>query len=152
MEIVQQCLSLAPVPYLASAFSALRFIWLSIEQAKASKCQLEALAHSIAQLLKALDEGYRAGRLLQYRTFTPLADLCGFVKFAMRWILIHTSTMQAPGGNLDFRSEGSITWIPESTLYQGSTNCSDRELLPAYSRFDRFFSGKLGWLRYYFRN
>ena len=146
MDIVHQCLSLAPVPYLGPAFSALRFIWSSIEQAKASKSQLEALGQSIAQLLKALDEGYRAGRLLQNRTSAPLADLRKFVRFTMRWILIHTSTMQAPGRNLDFCSEGSITRIPKSTLYQGSTNCSDRELLPVHSCFDRFFSGESGWL------
>ncbi|KIM80594.1 hypothetical protein PILCRDRAFT_822332 [Piloderma croceum F 1598] len=43
MNIVQQCLSLAPVPYLALAFSALRFICSSVEQAQASKWQLKAL-------------------------------------------------------------------------------------------------------------
>jgi cytochrome b len=134
MDIVHQCLSLASVPYLAPAFSALRFIWSSIEQAKASKCQLDALAQSIAQLLKALDEGYRTGRLLQNKTSTPLGDLCRFAKSTMVWILIHTSIMQAP--DLDFRSEGSITRIPKSTLYQGSTNCSGRALLPTHWCFD----------------
>ncbi|KIM73991.1 hypothetical protein PILCRDRAFT_715514, partial [Piloderma croceum F 1598] len=57
------------------AFSILRFIWSSIQQAQASKGQLEALAQSIAQLLKALDEEYSTGRLLQVKTSTPLADL-----------------------------------------------------------------------------
>jgi hypothetical protein len=90
MDIIHQCLSLAPVPYLGPAFSALRFIWSSIEQVTASKCQLEALAQSIAQLLKALDEGYRDGQLLENRTSTPLADLRRFVKFTMLWVLIHT--------------------------------------------------------------
>jgi len=75
MDIVHLCLSVTPVPYLAPAFSSLRFIWSSIERAKASKCQLEALAQAIAQLLKALDGEYRTGRLLQTRTSTPLADL-----------------------------------------------------------------------------
>ncbi|KIM77033.1 hypothetical protein PILCRDRAFT_12389 [Piloderma croceum F 1598] len=75
MDVVHLCLSLTPVPGLGPAFSALRFIWSSIERANASKCQLEALAQSIAQLLKALDGEYRNGRLLQARTSTPLADL-----------------------------------------------------------------------------
>jgi hypothetical protein len=81
MDIIQQCLSLAPVPYLAPAFSVLRFIWSSIKQAQASKGQLEALGQSIAQFLKALDGEYSTGRLLQVRTSTPLADLLRFVRF-----------------------------------------------------------------------
>ena len=44
MDIVQQRLSLAPVPYLELAFSVFRFIWSSVEQAQASKQQLRALA------------------------------------------------------------------------------------------------------------
>ena len=83
MDVVHLCLSVTPVPYLAPAFSALRSIWSSIESAKASKCQLEVLAQSIAQLLKALDGQYRNGRLVQARTSTPLADLHRFVKFIM---------------------------------------------------------------------
>jgi hypothetical protein len=75
MNIIQQCLSLAPVPYLAPAFSALRFICSSVEQAQASKLQLKALAQTIAQLLQTLDREYRARRLLQVRTSGPLADL-----------------------------------------------------------------------------
>jgi hypothetical protein len=54
---------LSLLPYLAPAFSALRFICSSIAQAKASKLQLEALAQSIAQFLKTLDGEYRARRL-----------------------------------------------------------------------------------------
>jgi hypothetical protein len=81
MDIIYSCLSLAPVPYLAPAFSALRFIWLSVQQVQASQQQLEALAQSIAQLLHMLDEEFRAGRLLQSRTSTPLADLCRYVRF-----------------------------------------------------------------------
>ncbi|KIM77885.1 hypothetical protein PILCRDRAFT_824860 [Piloderma croceum F 1598] len=63
MDVVHLCLSLTPVPGLAPAFSALRFIWLLRN------------AQSIAQLLKALDGEYRSGRLLQARTSTSLADL-----------------------------------------------------------------------------
>jgi hypothetical protein len=59
MDTLQQCLSLAPVPYLAPAFSALRFIWTSVQHAQASKRQLVALAQSIAQLLQMLDRVFR---------------------------------------------------------------------------------------------
>ena len=75
MDFIQQCLCLAPVPYLAAAFSALRLIWLSVEQAQASQRQLESLAQSIAHLLQTLDREYRSGRLRQEQTSTPLVDL-----------------------------------------------------------------------------
>jgi hypothetical protein len=61
MDIIQQCLSLSPVPYLHPAFSVFKFIWSSIQQAQASKQQLEALVQLITQLLMALDGEYRAG-------------------------------------------------------------------------------------------
>jgi hypothetical protein len=73
----------APVHHLASAFSALRFIWSTVEQAQVSKRQLDALAQSIAQLLQTLDGEYRAGRLLPVETSMPQADLCRFVGFTV---------------------------------------------------------------------
>ncbi len=79
MDIIHQCLALAPVPYLDFTFSVFRFIWTSVEQAQASKQQLRALAQTIAQLLSTLDKEYRAGRLVQAETSTPVADLGGFV-------------------------------------------------------------------------
>jgi hypothetical protein len=79
MDIVHQCLSLAPVPYLAFAFNVFRLIWMSVEEAQASKQQLHYLAQIIAQLLSTLDKEYRAGRLRKLETSTPLADLGGFV-------------------------------------------------------------------------
>ena len=83
MDAIHLCLSLAPLPYLSPAFSALRYIWSSIEQVQTSKQQLEALAQSIAQLLQMLDEEYKAKRLLQDKTVVPLADLCKFVGYMM---------------------------------------------------------------------
>jgi hypothetical protein len=79
MDIIQQCLSLAPVPYLAPAFSVLRFIWSLVEQAQASKRQLQALAQTIAQLLRTLNREYSAGRLRKRDLSTPLGDLHTFV-------------------------------------------------------------------------
>ena len=146
MDIVHLCLSVTPVPYLSPAFSALRFIWSSIERAKASKCQLEVLAQSIAQLLKALDGEYRNRRLLQARTSTPLADLHKFVKFITLCVVIYISPSQAPGRNIGFCAEGSVMRISETTVYQGSTNCSDREFLPAHWYLDRIVSGKLFYI------
>jgi hypothetical protein len=143
MDVVHLCLSLTPVPCLAPAFSALRFIWSSIERVKASKGQLEALAQSMAQLLKALDGEYRTGQLLQARTSTSLADLHKLVKFVTLFIVIYSSAAQAPGRNIGFCAEGNIVRISETTLYQGSTNCSDRDLLPAHWHLDRIVSGKL---------
>jgi hypothetical protein len=81
MDMIQQCLSLAPVPYLAPAFSVFRFIYSAVEQAQASKQQLQALSQTIAQLLSTLNKEYRAGRLLQTKTSTPVADLIRLVAF-----------------------------------------------------------------------
>ena len=92
MDIIHHCLSLAPLPYLAPAFATLRFIWSSVEQAQASKRQLEALTQSIAQLLQTLDAQYRAGRMLQATTSKPLDDLCRFVVFTLlRTLSAHRS-------------------------------------------------------------
>jgi hypothetical protein len=82
MDIIHQCLSLVPVPYLAPAFAVFSFIWSSVEEAQASRRQLEALSQSIAQLLQTLEKEYRGGRLLEVRTSTPLENLCRFVVLA----------------------------------------------------------------------
>ena len=50
-----------------------------MQQAWASEGQLKALTQSIAQLLHTLDTKYCAGRLLQAKTLTPLADLHRYV-------------------------------------------------------------------------
>ena len=75
MDIIRKCLSNDPVPCLAPAFAAFKFIYSSIKQVKASQAQLEALAQSFAQLLQTLDEEYRAGQLLYANTLVALADL-----------------------------------------------------------------------------
>jgi len=83
MDIIHQCLSLAPVPYLAHAFSFLRFICSSVEQAQASKQQLQALSQMIAQLLWTLNKEYRSGQLLHAKTANAIDDLERFVIFAV---------------------------------------------------------------------
>ena len=75
MNIIDRCFSLAPVPCLVPAFAVLRFIWLLVQQAQASKQQLQTLAQTIAQLLWTLNQEYSAGRLREGQTSTPLADL-----------------------------------------------------------------------------
>jgi hypothetical protein len=45
MDIIQQHLSLTPVPCLIPAFSAFKFIWSDVEQAQVDEAQLEVLAH-----------------------------------------------------------------------------------------------------------
>lgn len=88
MDFTQQCLSLAPVPFLATTFSGFRFIWSSVEQAQANKRQQQALIQSIAQLLYTLDGQYRVGRLMQDRTLTLLADLSRYFNRLGPWVLI----------------------------------------------------------------
>jgi hypothetical protein len=125
MDIIQQCLSLAPVPHLAPAFTVFKFIWSSAQQAQASKQQLEVLTQSIAQLLKTLDGEDHAQRLLLARTSVPFDDLCGFVRFPMPWALTYTFIMQALERNLSFRYKGSFTRVSPATVYQGSEDISN---------------------------
>jgi hypothetical protein len=80
MDAVRQCIPLTYAPELAAAFTVFKFICTSVEQVQLSKSQLEALAHSIAQLLQALDSGYRTRRLLKDVTSAALADLLRFVR------------------------------------------------------------------------
>jgi hypothetical protein len=87
MDIIHQCLSLAPVPYLDFAFSVFRFICTSVEQAQASKQQLHALAQTIAQPLSTLNKEYCAGRLVQADTSTPVAELGRFMRLTAPHIL-----------------------------------------------------------------
>ena len=75
MDIIEQCLSLAPVPYLAPAFSVFKFIWATIGEVQASKKQLEILAQALSQLLQTLDSEYRSGRLTAATSFKSLDRL-----------------------------------------------------------------------------
>lgn len=60
---IAQVLSLVPVPYLHAAFTALRYIYSSVQHAQESKQQLAVLAQQAAYLMHTLDVEYRAGRL-----------------------------------------------------------------------------------------
>lgn len=75
MDIIEQLLSLAPVPYLSAAFSIFKIIWQTVEQVQDSKEQLRVLAYSVGQLLYTLDREFRAGRLKESRTFGPIENL-----------------------------------------------------------------------------
>jgi hypothetical protein len=76
MDIIQHCLSLAPVPYLAPAFHVFNFIWTSVQQVQTSREQLRILIKCISELLCTLDTEYRAGRLPEDKTVTALDNLC----------------------------------------------------------------------------
>jgi hypothetical protein len=75
MDIIHDCISLVPVPYLRPAFSIFRSIWASIDEVQQSKEQLRVLADCIAHLLKTLDTEYRTGRLIKTKTSKALEDL-----------------------------------------------------------------------------
>jgi hypothetical protein len=125
MDIIQQCFSLTPFPYLTPAFTVFKFIWSSAQQAQASKQQLEVLMQSIAQLLNTLNGEYCAQRLLQVRTSVLFNNLCRFMRFAMPWALTYTFIMQAFERNLSFHSKGSFMQISPATIYQGSEYISN---------------------------
>jgi hypothetical protein len=75
------------VPSLAPAWSVLRFIYSSFEQAQASKQQLQVLAQTIAQLLWTLNREYCSGQLLHAKTSMAIDDLGRFVILMMSYIL-----------------------------------------------------------------
>ena len=125
MDIIQQCFFLAPFPYLAPAFTVFKFICSSVQQAQASKQQLEVLTQSITQLLKTLDGEYRAQRLLPAWTSVPFDNLSRFVRSTTPWTLMYTYIVQALERNLSFRSKGSFTRISPATIYQGSEDISN---------------------------
>ena len=75
MDIIDDCLSLVPVPYLNVAFRIFRTIWSSVEQVQTGRGQVRLLAQCIAQLLRNLDAQYASHRLTREDTIAPLADL-----------------------------------------------------------------------------
>jgi hypothetical protein len=81
MDVIESCLALVPVPYISTAFSIFRVIWMSVQQVQASNEQLRSLSYTIAQLLQVLDGEYRQKRLVQARTSAQLAELDRFVHF-----------------------------------------------------------------------
>jgi len=143
MDIIYQCLSLAPVPYLAPAFSVLRFIYSSVEQAQASKQQLQALSQTIAQLLWTLNKEYRSERLLYAKTSTAIDDLGRFVISTVPYILVsYQCISQITPRDLGIRSERGLMPISEATVHQRSKDCSDRAIPQAYHDCGYFISGK----------
>jgi hypothetical protein len=93
MDIIQQGVSLPPVPCLNLAVSRLESIKTFVKPGQA-KQQLVALAQSLEQLLTTLNGEFRAGKLLQTKTETALADLHRFVRFTVSQSLLYTSIAQ----------------------------------------------------------
>lgn len=87
MDLIGQVLSLAPVPYLATAWAALQLIVGTIEQVQASREQLRTLAYSIAQLLKTLNGEYVSGNLEEDKTMAALGSL-------HRWVAVGSAHEQ----------------------------------------------------------
>ena len=79
MDIIQHCLSLAPVPYLSPAFAVFKILCKSIQGVKGSREQLRVLASCISQLLYALDTEFRAHGQVASSAAKSLQDLSGCV-------------------------------------------------------------------------
>jgi hypothetical protein len=145
MDIVHQCLSLAPVPGLASSFSVLRFICSSVAQAQASKGQLQALTQTIAHLLSTLNKEYGTGQLLHAKTSMAVDDLEMFVTltgaYSIGYLLV--SFTQITQRDLGIRSEGGFMPIPEAPFHEKPKDFPDRALSRAYYDFSHCVSGQL---------
>jgi hypothetical protein len=77
MDLIQHCLALTPVPYLATAFSLFRFIWNSVESVQASKEQLRVLSTCIAELLVVANKQCCEDKLYEADIVDALRNLCG---------------------------------------------------------------------------
>jgi prephenate dehydratase len=75
MDIIEDCLCLAPVPYLNLAFRLFANIWRGVEQIQNCKAQLTVLAQCIAYLLRSLHAQYTSQRLTAEATATALLEL-----------------------------------------------------------------------------
>jgi hypothetical protein len=75
MDFVQTVVSIAPAPYLSTAFKLLGILHSSVQQAQTSKTQLAILVQVTAGLLKALNERCLAGKLTHSTPSTLLVDL-----------------------------------------------------------------------------
>lgn len=120
MDIIQSCLALAPVPYLSTAFSIFKVIWVSVEQVQASNKQLQALSYSIAQLLEALDRGYRQDKLQHTGTSTQLEDLHKYVPHnRLTCCCIYACSVKTPARDCPICQETIVGQLCEAFVYQG---------------------------------
>ncbi|KAJ7699658.1 hypothetical protein B0H17DRAFT_1049151 [Mycena rosella] len=74
-QLLDVILGITPVPGLSAAFSLLKIIVSSVQQAREGKRQLEALAYGVAQLLDTLNIEFRASRLFESASVKPFQDL-----------------------------------------------------------------------------
>ncbi|KAF9477025.1 kinase-like protein [Pholiota conissans] len=79
MEVVQQCLNLAPVPCLGPAFALFKSIWDVVQRISSYKYQLKELAKTIALLISKLNERYRTQGPADSSTWDSLSDFGGIL-------------------------------------------------------------------------
>jgi hypothetical protein len=75
LNLVQQCLNLAPVPCLGVAFGLFKSIWDVVQVLGFYKFQLKELAISVAHLLSTLNDQYRRQEPLEASTWDALSNL-----------------------------------------------------------------------------
>lgn len=75
MDIIQSCLSYAPVPYLEKIFSLFSFVYASVQQVQLSKTQLLTMSEMTAHLLLMIDKRFLENKLLQSQSSGPITNL-----------------------------------------------------------------------------
>ncbi|KAJ6518088.1 hypothetical protein C8R47DRAFT_1189465 [Mycena vitilis] len=73
--LVDAALSAIPVPGLSTAWTVFKFIIDGVNAVQASKGQLELLAQAVAQLLTALNSGFKDSKLIMVDCAVQLNDL-----------------------------------------------------------------------------
>jgi hypothetical protein len=75
MDLIHDCLSLVPVPYLSVAFKIFKSIYSSVQQIQANKAQLRALSQCVALMLQCLNTQYESRQLSMDGTTASLEQL-----------------------------------------------------------------------------
>lgn len=75
MDLIHDCLSLVPVPFLSVAFKIFKSIHSSVQQIQGNEAQLRALAQCVAQMLHCLNTQYETRQLSMNGTTACLEQL-----------------------------------------------------------------------------
>jgi hypothetical protein len=116
MDIIDVCFALAPIPCLDRAFSIFRFIWDTIHRVQLGVRQLQALAISVAQLLRILDGEIRSGRLVESQ-ISPEVDVLQ-TSVAASCYYFTLIGFKTPQGDQIFCSKGGGPRFPQTSLQQ----------------------------------
>lgn len=120
INVVKQCLNLAPVPCLGAAFQLFQSIWDVVQLVGSYKFQLQELTRSIALLLSTLNDQYQRQEPLEASTWDALSNLgrCGRLILAIfDWLTVFVNG-QSIDGYLGPSQKAEELWILQVAFHQ----------------------------------